>query len=120
MWQPPTNLAYLTQLSNRIDGACSVVENQRNVIIPTTVRSFVASLIIESVVLRSDEWWNKHQIDVNNATGLLQTVSPALDSVNTLFSNAPVDGFGDDEYITLLGVAESIHLKWCGIFPFCR
>lgn len=120
MWQVPTNHAYLTELSNKIDNVCSVVEKQRNVIIPTTVRSFVASMIIESVVIRGNDWRNKHQIDVNNSTELLKTVSPSLDSVSTLFRNAPSESFDDNEYITLLGVAESIHRKWCGIFPFCR
>jgi hypothetical protein len=120
MQQFPTNPAYLAQLSQRLDATCSNVESARNVIILPTVRSFLATVIVESVVFRSSEWLSKYQIDCNDPTDLPNTIGASLDSTSNVLSTARITTYNGDNYILVAGVLERICKNWCGVFPFCR
>lgn len=120
MQQFLTNPTYIAQLSQGVDAACSSVETTRNVIILPTVRSFIATVIVESVVFRSSEWLSKYQIDCNDPTDLPNTIGAALDSAYNLLSAAQTTTYNGDNYILLAGLMERICKNWCGVFPFCK
>lgn len=99
----------LFQISQRLNQVYSTVEGTKGVLIPSTVRNFTEALITEALIFnRFDETDPKRIIDTS-----VGAVSSILDSV----APTPQDG---TNYITLIGVLEQVHVKWCRIFPFCR
>lgn len=119
---PDIRLDQLVQLSRSLGDTFSSVQSEREVVIPSTVRSFLESLVQESL-LRGSEWRETQGIDLEDEEQVGGAINVASESVHDLLTDAPIEIDEDGEslnYVSLIGTVESIHRKYCGIFPFCR
>ena len=96
------------------------IEIERQVHIPDHVRSFMESLIVESMNDRMEEWQEKRFIDLSEYNGFNQSLEASSLVVNDLLRSVdPVETEGQST-ILLISIIQRIHLDWCGVFPFCR
>src|SRR6478752_4530030 len=96
------------------------IEVERQVHIPDHVRSFMESLIVESMNDRIEEWQEKRFIDLSEYNGFNQSLEASSLVVNDLLRSVdPVETEGQST-ILLISIIQRIHLDWCGVFPFCR
>jgi len=100
------------------------VEDNRKVIIPESVRLFLAAAVLESLTLHQ-EAWRSHTSRVLNARN--DSDAGALAEIIQISLTEVLDGADAEPRIpngvpevTHIGVPSHINRKWCGIFPICR
>jgi hypothetical protein len=104
------------RLSQELNNLYASFESANNAVVPSSVRTFIESLIRESVIYRSAEWSNLGQ-DPNDPVVINQTIERV---VAPLLHRSGLESHGAVNHVTLIAVVEQIHYNWCGVFPFCR
>lgn len=80
---------------------------------------FLSSIILESLLLRKDEWRTRG-VEYGQ-TSMIEIVRLVHPSLRTVLSEASATAIQDGrEYLMLVDVVAAIAKKWCRIFPFCR
>jgi len=77
-------------------------ESDRNVIVPSIVRNFIGIAITESFYLERQA-----------------SVETCLSTVSSILVEAREIPYEGTKYVSLIGVVEQIHSKWCRVRPFC-
>lgn len=88
-------------------------------IINRSISTLLASIVLESLSLRPEEWRSRG-IDPNqmSVSAIATAIRPSLAALLTWArERAVTEG---REYIMLVDVLEAITEKWCRIFPFCK
>ena len=88
-------------------------------IINRSISTLLASIVLESLSLRQEEWRSRG-IDPNqvSVSAIDTAIRPGLTALLTWArEKAAIEG---REYIMLMDILEAITVRWCRIFPFCR
>jgi hypothetical protein len=105
----------------RLEKIYGEVSERRGVIIDSHVRSFIASLVLESLEVRGNEWEARTKLDPNKSWASEEIASQVDKAVHSVTDETSAyKGTDGTQHIPLIGVVEQIHKRWCGIFPFCR
>ena len=103
-----------------LEEAFSAVEQEKDVVVATSVRSFMQSLVEESVMLRRSEWSEVTGLNLEDRPQLEAAFYRAAQSVYEVLRDAPVDELDERGYVSIIGTVETIHNEWCEVFPICR
>lgn len=114
---------HLVRLSGNLGDVFSSVQSERGVVVPSTVRSFLESLVQESLILRGSEWQETQGLDLEDAEQVRGATDVAAEAAYNILIDAPVETNEEGEllnYVSLIGTVEGIQQNYCGVFPFCR
>jgi len=108
-------------VAERLGRLYSAVSERRGVTIDVHVRSFIDSLVFESLDVRENEWEARTKLDPDKSWASEDIASQVDKAVRSVTEEAPAFNRADGtQHVLLIGVVEQIHKRWCGIFPFCR
>jgi hypothetical protein len=107
-------------LSSQINQICSLIEKERQCIVPTYVRAFFEETITESIFLRSEEWKKREELDVSNQEDFMKVMDMSLESMRSILDAVEIQRHNDAQYITMGEILPVIFGTWCRIFPFCK
>jgi hypothetical protein len=107
-----------SELNRVLDEVFSSVQEERDVVVPASVRTFMQSIVEESMTLRRSEWEEVVGLDpLEGPSEFEEGVRQADQTVYEVLRNVRAD---EGSYVSLIGVVETIHEEWCGIYPICR
>ena len=107
-------------LSSQINGIFSIIERERQCIVPIYVRAFFEETITESIFLRSEEWKKRGELDVSNREDFMKVMDISLESMQSILRAVEIQRHNDAQYITMGEILPIIYATWCRIFPFCK
>lgn len=113
---------YILEISKKLDELFSDQQVSKDAVIPSSIRVLCENIIIESLLFRKIEWFQREQVDVDTPAGIEEAIDFSVNSINYLLAdiNSIQSGEGESlNYITLNSFLEEINSKWCNIFPFC-
>jgi hypothetical protein len=99
----------LLHISQQIYRLYSDIEDEKQIIIPPSVRSFTEALITEAFMLGR-----------RGSRSVEQFIEDSLKSASLILSNAETLDVNHHKYVTLIGVVQQVNSQWCKIFPFCK
>jgi hypothetical protein len=112
--------SFVAELSRSLSRAYTRHEKARRMIIPSSSRVFLETVIDESLVLRAKEWQSKRSIDCDDAQEIRKAIPEVIGHLETILKNANLDDIDGAKHLLAIGILEYIKGNWCGIFPFCR
>lgn len=114
------NAKYIAKLSDELNAALNDAQSKRRMTIPSYARMFFESVITESLIIRSQEWSLKNQINVGLESEVERTIFISVQQVKEIAKNANTENIDGMEYLSLIAIIDYIKKHWCGVFPFCR
>ncbi len=110
------------ELTGKLDRLFAEIQQEKNVLIPVSVRLICENLILESFEMRKDEWQRTLQLDVDAIRGKLDAIEHSVETLEKILGN--IEQFETSEgevheYLTITSFLDILFKDWCKIFPFC-